>query len=120
MKTNSSRHGIDGAFTLVELLVVIGIIAVLVGILLPTLAKARAAAQNVACCSNARQLALGAVMFAQEHRGHCPPCSDTVFAAYNDPYKQNFSYRNNGGTDEMHDWASALLPYMGDRSQTDF
>jgi prepilin-type processing-associated H-X9-DG protein len=104
----------------VELLVVIGIIAVLVGILLPALNRARAAAQAVACCSNARQLATAAIMFAQEHHGHIPPCTDAQFAAVNDPYKQNFSYRNNGGADELHDWASALLPYMGDRSQTDF
>jgi prepilin-type processing-associated H-X9-DG protein len=72
------------------------------------------------CLSNVRQLALAATMFAQEHHGRVPACSDTQFAALNDPLKQNFSYRNNAGVDEMQDWASSLLPYMGDRTQTDF
>lgn len=60
------------AFTLVELLVVIGIIAVLVGILLPSLNRARSAASLVACQSNMKQVGLGLLMYAAENRGSMP------------------------------------------------
>src|SRR4051812_47459975 len=67
---NRSRQ--PRAFTLVELLVVIGIIAVLVGILLPALGRARAAAQTVACSSNARQIYLAARNYAAENKDSLP------------------------------------------------
>jgi prepilin-type N-terminal cleavage/methylation domain-containing protein len=71
------------AFTLVELLVVIGIIAILFGILLPTLNKSRLAAQRTACLSNMRQLAQAIVMYTNANKGCYPPSAPSLQATVN-------------------------------------
>jgi len=69
-------------FTLVELLVVIGIIAVLIGILLPSLRRAREQAQLVTCQSNLKQIGAGLVMYANDFRDRYPDSITTGGFAY--------------------------------------
>src|SRR5213080_57528 len=70
-QTRSSR-----AFTLVELLVVIGIIALLISILLPSLNKAREAAKTLQCSAQLRQVGQAFVNYASNNKGFYPGWSD--------------------------------------------
>lgn len=60
------------AFTLVELLVVIGIIALLISVLLPALNKARRAAERTACLSNLREIGTSIMLYVSEFKGTMP------------------------------------------------
>src|SRR5258706_9896980 len=83
-------------FTLVELLVVIGIIALLISILLPALANARRSGNTVKCLSNLRQVGTALQMYAGDYRGSIPVCRQ-------DP--------ENGASGSTYYWIDMLAPY---------
>ena len=80
----------EAAFTLVELLVVIGIIALLLAILLPALGKAKKQANTVACAANLRSILQGMRMYAEDNKGWIPGSPSTSGAFLWEP-----AYNNN-------------------------
>jgi len=107
----SFTRSVPRAFTLVELLVVVGIIAILISLLLPSLTRARQSAYAVSCLSNLRQQGMGFFQFAQEHRGAVPSALLYPYPAGIGRYIWP-AYRNLPNAEWMtHGTGSAVAPY---------
>jgi prepilin-type N-terminal cleavage/methylation domain-containing protein/prepilin-type processing-associated H-X9-DG protein len=96
MPISIQYHRIGKAFTIIELLVVISIIALLIALLLPALARARQLALSVSCLSNERQLVLALDEYLPDNRGQ-------LFA---------WSWDYNGNTIGSNLWITPLQPYL--------
>jgi prepilin-type N-terminal cleavage/methylation domain-containing protein/prepilin-type processing-associated H-X9-DG protein len=108
-------------FTLVELLVVIGIIALLISILMPALSRARDQANMIKCMSNMRQIGQAYMMHAGEHRNHVPTAG-LMFLPYTptpqgmtDSAKVKYMYFSDGGIERPLPMPAALGLYLNQK-----
>lgn len=103
-------------FTLIELLVVIAIIALLIGILLPSLGKARAAGWQVACLSNQRQIGVALGLYAESFKEIHPRESGVSEQANNNTPQVPAWYNSSTQHAAVNiSWAFTLRPFLDDR-----
>jgi prepilin-type N-terminal cleavage/methylation domain-containing protein/prepilin-type processing-associated H-X9-DG protein len=126
METRNPPAAGPRAFTLVELLVVIGIIAMLVAILLPALNRAREKANMIKCLGNQRQIGQAYLMHAAEHRNYVPtaglihqPEWNATPAGMRDRAMVKYLYYTDGGVLRPLPMPAALAPYFGQSLRTD-
>jgi prepilin-type N-terminal cleavage/methylation domain-containing protein/prepilin-type processing-associated H-X9-DG protein len=113
MNKNLSRNSVDRrpAFTLVELLVVIGIIALLIGILLPVLSTARQTARSTVCLSNLRQIGISTQFYVNDHEGWFAPARILGAPPTWSPIPTPNRY-NDRGYPQYHDFLRDYLPEL--------
>lgn len=100
----SRRRRAAGAFTLVELLVVVAVIALLVGLLLPALSRAREQGRLMVCLNNARDITMAANSYATDHDGRWPVFPSLIQTG---PRRAFFNSWDFGGKTTSSYWNSA-------------
>lgn len=127
MGTAQLQRKAGGGFTLVELLVVIGVIALLISFLLPALSRAQEMSRSVKCLANLRSLAQAAILHANDHHGFMPVAGATFTPTapsatpdgMNDRAMLKYSYFTDGGKPRPMGLAGSLAQYLGQKVRTD-